>query len=89
MKNILSPEAMADWCDAKGNEEFNYNDLNNCAGCQYFRDFLGLPVMKFGGCSWEDYDGRKHRLPIKMAMALSGSPKTFSALARRLREAAS
>lgn len=87
-KNILSPEAMADWCDTKGDEEYDYNDLNNCAGCQYFR-LVGMPVMHFGGASWEDYDGRKHRLPIKMALALAGSPKTFTALARRLREAAS
>lgn len=88
MKNILSPEAMADWCDTKGVEEYDYANLNGCAGCQYFRQ-MGFPVMRFGGVGWEDYDGKYHVLPRSIFMALVLRPWTYAALARRLREAAS
>lgn len=79
MKNQLSLEAFADWCEKKpANEEYFWTDADICA-CGQYAASLGLqgnwPLKK--DTFWFDAN----------MIALLTMPHTFGALARRLCEA--
>lgn len=79
MKNLLTFEALADFCDTKGDEEFDWYDNDTCA-CAQYAAHIGLT------------DAWKHRKRYGFwsnasltAVELPQRPRTFAALAARLR----
>lgn len=74
MRNPLSLEAFADWCEKKpADEEYYYPDPTICA-CGQYAKYLGMNPSEVIGFS-----------DLNLYAALS--PWTFGALAQRLREA--
>jgi hypothetical protein len=94
MRNPLSIEAFADWCEKKpADEAYSYSNIcGPCAFAQYLIH-LGFPVDYVGADHWRDLSRTEHRLPdwvdeIVKDSSYGPSPShTFGALAKRLREA--
>jgi hypothetical protein len=86
MKNLLTKEAFADWCEKQpASNEYSYFDNRGCAFCQYL-DALGIENNGVGGKEW--WAGTtEHRLPTGVWLPLQQHPRTFGALAQRLRSA--
>jgi len=84
-KPVLSLEAFADWCEKQGDREYEYTDPDDCAITQYLR-FLGFEnvsvVMNF-----YIMNGEFRELPENFSGHAIRKPRTFSALAARLRSA--
>lgn len=79
MKNALTLEAFADFCERKGEQKYNYMNPKKCALAQYAKS-LGIEyrpiVYVFVETFWE-----------KAEYAASHTfPRTFSALAKFIRE---
>lgn len=91
MRNPISIEAFAEFCERKpAGEVYEYVDNRNCAFGQYLQ-FLGFESPNVGPWSWQANGVADRPLPSrrKMRDALNGcgEPRTFDALARRLRAA--
>ena len=95
MRNPLSIEAFADWCEKKpADETYDAGDTHACALAQYARS-IGFPHGMGNGCGTGIYmrrffgDWRQVTfLPSKNNLGTPLSkPHTFGALAKRLREA--
>lgn len=69
MRNPLTKEAFAEWCEKqREGAEYDFYDCDNCACVQYFRDI-----------------GTGYRGTQEMMNLAHERPWTFSALATRLR----
>lgn len=92
MKNPLSLEAFADWCEKQpADKEYSYIDSENCAVTQYMRA-CGFPCAYSNRDKWyERRDNQTwyaHKAPERrMDILACELPHTFGALAKRLREA--
>jgi hypothetical protein len=91
MRNPLTLEAFAEWCEKQpADAEYNYEDPNRCAYCQYLRA-TGFDVRSVGPTYWTEGVGHKeHPLICGLNDALNpGYPDygkwTFGALVSRLR----
>lgn len=76
MRNPLTPEAFAEWCEKQpANATYEYANYDCCACGQYART-LGI----------EDWLGTESHFWLDANYAAYHSPHTFGALAARLRE---
>lgn len=88
MRNPLTLEAFADWCEKQPPETaYNYSNSKECAVTTYLKS-LGLPCLSSAMGYWRDYDRVKHDLNGNFDHSASPLPRTFGALAQRLRAAA-
>ena len=83
--DVMNTARFADWCEQQVDREYDYLDPGSCALFQYLTS-EGEPVLAVGGDHWEDTDGKCHELSGEIVKALWPRPRTFSALAKRLRE---
>lgn len=80
MKNPLSIEAFADWCEKQpADRGYNYAAPSNCAAAQYLKS---VGVLRYRLRSYELPDGWNACLN-----PFDGGECTFGALAKRLRAA--
>lgn len=80
MKNPLSLEAFADWCERKpADEEYDWFDCNVCAASQYAKE---LGISNFADLAIPG------TFLFRASELAFPEPHTFGALAERLREAA-
>lgn len=89
MKNPLTIEAFAEWCESKpADERYEYMDDCGCAFFQYLQD-RGFQPARVDGYGWYSHDGNQyHPLPAGVEDPLCQGDSTFGALAARLREVA-
>lgn len=88
MKNILTLESFADWVEKQPAEkEYDFCDCCGCA-CHQYLSAIGLPVKYVSPNWWSDVFGAEHPLPFGFNAAANGygEPRTFGALALRLRQ---
>lgn len=86
MKNLLTKEAFAEWCEKQpADEEYKYW-CNECAFGQYLSAH-GIKFHCIGTATWSPYNEDEPRaLPSGIDAAVREGPTTFGALAARLRE---
>ena len=77
MKSALTLEAFADFCERKGEQEYNYMNPENCALAQYAKS-LGI---EYHPVSYEPLETFWEK-----AEYAASHPRTFSALAKFIRE---
>ena len=88
MRNPLTLEAFAAWCETKpADEVYCYTDSGHCAFAQYL-SWLGFVEPSVGSRTYSDGDGPAHALPAGLDSAVRGEPRTYGALAARLRASA-
>jgi len=92
MKNPLSPEAFADWCDKQPPYKvYVYRGQCICAFAQYLTA-IGIVEAHVGPDNWcgIDWSGLPvaQVLPLGVQNAVVAKPHTFGALAKRLRAVA-
>lgn len=74
----------AAFCRTKGDEAYDYYDINNCAVAQFVKASGLCSNVEVGGFYWHDLiTGEKHELPENF-VAECEEPYIFSALADRL-----
>lgn len=86
MRNPLTIEAFADWCETKPSIEHYHYWSNNCAVGQ-FLSHAGIEVECVGGTTWtpKGFPVGAMEIPSAMVDPLAYAPHTFGALAARLR----
>jgi hypothetical protein len=80
MRNPLTLEAFAEWCEKQpADKEYNFFDNHGCAFGQYLKA-LGIEHRSVGGTYWRTAAGEE-----RIRKALQSGDWTFGALASRLR----
>jgi hypothetical protein len=72
----------AAFCRGKGDEEYDFDSVTQCAGAQFMRSKRS-DFAEFGADGWESTSGKWHSVP-DVCGQLIAAPQTFSALALRL-----
>lgn len=86
MRNPLTNEAFAEWCEKQpADKGYDYVDDCGCAFFQYLKA-TGFDVLTVSSTDWyERGTGRRHNLPRGADDAVSAHPRSFGDLAARLR----
>lgn len=87
MKNMLTVEAFAEWCEKQpADGEYDYAEPQDCPIAQFLRA-NGFPEARVNSVDWRESDRTYdyHNLPRGFDDAVIESPRTFGSLAQRLR----
>lgn len=88
MKNVLSFEAFADWCEAQGDQQYNWDSVCNCACAQYAKHLGAYEV--WSEIAHDNFRGKGFWYEAnKAAYVVAGGARhgSFSKLAAYLRAA--
>jgi hypothetical protein len=83
MRTLLDERFFYEWV-RKQRGEYDYWDHCGCPMFRYLRA-NGVRAWDVSGYYWFDAYGAPHRIPEKIALALGEHPRTYEALATRLR----